>query len=111
MIDFDTTKLASDNAVPAQVLKYRAQIASGQAQSVLGEITKQSASADYAAVKAFALYSVGKSAEAEEEAENLAATSADNATVQIIAGTVLQAVGKSEEALNLLSKHQGSLEA
>ena len=28
-----------------------------------------------------------------------------------MAGTVLQAVGKSEEALTLLSKHQGNLEA
>ena len=31
--------------------------------------------------------------------------------MQILAGTVLQAAGKSEDALALLSKHQGSLEA
>ena len=31
--------------------------------------------------------------------------------MQLLGGTVLQAAGKTEEALELLSKHQGSLEA
>ena len=31
--------------------------------------------------------------------------------MQLLGGTVLQAAGKTEEALSLLSKHQGSLEA
>ena len=97
--------------MPAQVLKWRAQIATGQAKSVIDKLAKGDNSPDTTAVKAFALYTLGKSAEAQEEAEKLAATSADNATVQIIAGTVLQAVGRSEEALTLLSKHQGNLEA
>ena len=41
-------------------------------------------------------------------AEELASSSADNATVQVLAATVLQGEGKTEEALSLLSKHQGS---
>ena len=111
VIDFDTSKLSPDNTIPAQVLKWRAQIANGQAKSVIDKLAKGNDSPDTAAVKAFALYTLGKSTEAQEGAEKLAATSADNATVQLMAGTVLQAVGKPEEALTLLSKHQGSLEA
>ena len=111
VIDFDTSKLSPDNTVPAQVLKWRAQVANGQARSVIDKLAKEADSPDNAAVKAFALYTLGKFTEAQEEAENLAKTSAENATVQLMAGTVLQALGKSEEALTLLSKHQGNLEA
>lgn len=111
VIDFDTSKLSSDNTLPAQVLKWRAQIANGQAKAVLDQLAKESNSPDNVAVKAFALLNMGKSTQAQEEAEKLAETSAENATVQVMAGTVLQAVGKSEEALTLLSKHQGNLEA
>ena len=111
VIDFDTSKLSPYNTLPAQVLKWRAQIANGQAKSVIDNLAKGNNSPDNTAVKAFALYTLGKSTEAQEEAEKLAATSADNATVQLMAGTVLQAVGRSEEALTLLSKHQGNLEA
>lgn len=111
VIDFDTSKLSPDNTVPAQVLKWRAQVANGQAKSVVDKMAKEVDSPDNAAVKAFALYTIGKSTEAQEEAENLAKTSPENATVQLMAGTVLQALGKSEEALTLLSKHQGNLEA
>ncbi|KAG7009788.1 coatomer subunit epsilon [Physcia stellaris] len=111
VIDFDTSKLSSDNTLPAQVLKWRAQIANGQAKVVLDQLAKESNSPDNVAVKAFALLNTGKSTQAQEEAEELAETSAENATVQVMAGTILQAVGKSEEALTLLSKHQGNLEA
>jgi coatomer subunit epsilon len=41
----------------------------------------------------------------------LAESSPENATVQVLGGTVLQAAGRSEEALALLTKHSGSLEA
>ena len=111
MIDFDASKLSPDNTLPAQVLKWRAQVANGQAKSVMDKLAKEGDSPDNAAVKAFALYTLGKTTEAQEEAETLASTSAENATVQLLAGTVLQALGKSEEALALLSKHQGNLEA
>jgi coatomer subunit epsilon len=62
-------------------------------------------------VKAYALYRSGKDVEGLKEAEKLATSSGENGTVQVLAGTVLQAAGKSEEALVLLSKHQGNLEA
>ena len=111
VVDFDTSKLSSENLTPARVLKLRAQIANGQVKAALDKLAKESDSPDYAAVKAFALYTLGKTTEAQEEAERLAKSSAENATVQVMAGTVLQAVGRSEEALSLLSKHQGNLEA
>ena len=111
VIDFNTSKLSSENIIPAQVLKLRAQIANGQLKAVFDKLAKEVDSPDFAAVRAFALYTQGKSTEAQEEAALLAETSAENATVQVLGGTVLQAVGKSEEALMLLSKHQGNLEA
>ena len=66
---------------------------------------------EYAAVKALAQYSLGKSSEALQEAEKLVESSSENAVVQVLVGTVLQALGGTEEALGLLSKHQGNLEA
>lgn len=111
VIDFNTSKLSSENTVPAQVLKWRAQIANGQVKAVLDRLAKEAESSDNAAVKTFALLASGNPTQAQEAAEQLAETSAENTTVQILAGTVLQAVGKSEEALTLLSKHQGNLEA
>ena len=111
MIDFDTSKLSSENTLPAQILKYRAQVANGQTKAVLEALDREANIPDYAAVRALTLYNLGKSSQAEGEAERLAETAAENPTVQVLAGTVLQAVGKSEEALTLLSKHQGSLEA
>ena len=45
------------------------------------------------------------------EAEQLAQAEGDNAAVQICCGTVLARGGKVEEALTLLGKHQGSLDA
>ena len=112
VISFDTTAFSPENAVPAQVLKYRAQIASGQAKAVLDSITKEAdRKPEYAAVKALAQYSLGQTNEAQQEIEKLLETSLENAVVQVMGGTVLQAVGRTEDALGLLSKHQGNLEA
>ena len=68
---------------------------------------------DFAAVKAIAQYAIGGSqtSDAVKAIESLAEGQSENATVQLLGGTVLQAAGKTEEALSLLSKHQGSLEA
>lgn len=109
-IDFDTTSLSPENAVPAQVLKYRAQIASGRAKTVLDSISKES-QPEYAAVKALAYYSVGRADQAQQEVDGLLEASSEDPTVQVLGGTVLQALGKAEDALGLLSKHQGNLEA
>ena len=111
MIEFDTTSLSSENKTPARVLQLRAQIADGQGKDVLATVGKQGSEPDFAAVKAYAQYSVGETSTAVDAVEKLAEASSDNATVQILCGTVLQASGKTEEALALLSKHQGSLEA
>ena len=62
-------------------------------------------------MKAFAQYSSGSTSNAVSEIRNLIETESENASVQLLGGTVLQAAGKTEEALSLLSKHQGSLEA
>ena len=112
VISFDTTALSSENAVPAQVLKYRAQIASGQSKTVLDSIAKEADSkSEYAAVKALAQYSLGQTSEAQQEVEKLVETASENPVAQVAGGTVLQALGRTEDALALLSKHQGNLEA
>ncbi|MCJ1286429.1 hypothetical protein MMC26_005774 [Xylographa opegraphella] len=111
VIDFDTSSLSAENALPARVLRLRAQIASGQAEAVLADIEGEDEVPDLAAVKALAQYSIGSTTEAIKEAEYLATTSSENMMVQILGGTVLQAAGKGEEALVLLTKHSGSLEA
>ncbi|KZF19642.1 hypothetical protein L228DRAFT_241400 [Xylona heveae TC161] len=111
VIDFDTSSLSPENALAARVLQLRAQIALGHAEDVLADIEGEDDEADLAAVKVVAQYAAGDHAGAVSAAQQLAASSADNATVQVLAGTVLQAAGKTDEALALLAKHQGSLEA
>ncbi|KAL8822161.1 MAG: hypothetical protein Q9191_007096 [Dirinaria sp. TL-2023a] len=110
-IDFDTTSLSSQNAVPAQVLKYRAQIANGQAKAVLDHVGKDANQPEFSAIKAFAHYSLGNVDEAQQEVDRLVEDSSENAVVQILGATVLQAIGRTDDALGLLSKHQGNLEA
>ena len=110
-MDFDTSSLSSENKVPARVLQLRAQTASGHAKEVLADIKKVGGGPDFAAVKALAQYSAGNTSSAVAEIEKLVEGQSENATVQLLGGTILQGVGKTEEALSLLSKHQGSLEA
>lgn len=83
----------------------------GQAEEALADLEGEDDASDLAAVKAFARYTIGNTSEALSEVEQLVSSSSENTTVQILGGTVLQAAGKSEEALALLTKHQGSLEA
>ncbi|TVY26644.1 Coatomer subunit epsilon-2 [Lachnellula hyalina] len=110
VIDFDTAGLSPENALPARVLSLRAQIALGQAEDVIADVEGES-EPDLAAVCALAELAAGNESKALKIAEKLAQESADNSTVQVLAGTVLQAGGNSEEALALLSQHQGNLEA
>ncbi len=93
------------------MLQLRAQIAVGEAKDVLAKIGKEGNVPDFAAVNAFAQYSSGSTSNAVSEIESLVEVESENTTVQLLGGTVLQASGKTEEALSLLSKHQGSLEA
>lgn len=111
VIDFDTTALSPENQLPARVLKLRAHIALGQTSEVLSTVASEEDTPDLAATKALAQQVAGDADAALQLAQDLAENYPDNGTVQALAGTVLQAQGHSEEALALLSKHQGNLEA
>ncbi|KAK3685752.1 coatomer epsilon subunit-domain-containing protein [Podospora appendiculata] len=110
VIDYDTSSLSSENALPARVLQLRAQIALGQAEDVLADVQGET-EPELEAVGALAEYTTGNVDSAVKTVEKLAQSSADNATVQVLGGAVLQAAGKSDEALALLSQHSGNLEA
>ncbi|KAK7397846.1 hypothetical protein QQX98_012780 [Neonectria punicea] len=110
VVDFDTSTFSPDNALPVRVLTLRARLALGQAQDVLADV-KGEQEPDLQALGAFAEYSLGKTDSALKTIESLVSSSSDNTTVQIVGGTLLQASGKPEEALALLSQHQGSLDA
>jgi coatomer protein complex subunit epsilon len=107
VVDFDTAGLSSENALPARVLALRAQIALGQAEDVIADVQGEK-EPDLLAVAALAELKAGNESKALKIAEKLAQENADNTSVQVLAGTVLQAAGKSEEALALLSQHQGT---
>lgn len=107
VIDFDTSALSAENELPARILALRARIALGQAEDVAADVQGES-EPELAAVGALAEYSLGKADAAVKTIEKLASSAGDNQTVQVLGGTVLQAAGKSEEALALLSQHSGS---
>jgi len=107
VVDFDTSSLSAENALPARVIQLRARIALGQAEDVLADVQGESEPA-LAAVGALAEQTLGKTEAAVNTIEKLAESAADDAIVQVIGGTVLQAAGKSEEALALLSRHSGN---
>ncbi|KAI7769748.1 hypothetical protein LZL87_003238 [Fusarium oxysporum] len=110
VIDFDTSSFSPDNALPARILVLRARLALGQAEDVLDDV-KDDSQPELQALGALAEFNLGKADSAVQTIEKLASSAADNTTVQVIGGTVLQAAGKSEEALALLTQHQGSLDA
>ncbi|KAI8633911.1 coatomer epsilon subunit-domain-containing protein [Xylariaceae sp. FL1651] len=111
VIDFDTSSLSPENEIPARVLVHRARIALGQAEDVLADVQGETSEPEFAAVAALAQSALGQTDEAVSAIEELAQSAGDNQTVQVLGGTVLQAAGKSEEALALLSRHSGSLDA
>lgn len=110
VIDFDTSSFSPENALPARVLQLRAKIALGQTADVLADVADDD-TPDLAAVKALALHTKGDREAALTAAQTLAEKASDNATVQVLCGAVLHAQGKTDEALALLAKHQGNLEA
>ncbi|KAJ5054226.1 uncharacterized protein L3040_000507 [Drepanopeziza brunnea f. sp. 'multigermtubi'] len=109
-INFDTAGLSAENKLPARIISLRAQIALGQAENVIADV-KGEQEPELAAVGALADFTAGNEDTAVITARKLASEAGDNATVQVLAGTVLQAAGESEEALALLSQHEGNLEA
>ena len=108
--DFDISSLSAENKTAAEVLQYRAQIAQGEAQTVLKALSND-ADVHLKAIRQLAQYYAGQESNAIRGIEQLVEEQSENPTVQLLGGIILQASGKTEEALSLLSKHQGSLEA
>ncbi|KAL8946277.1 MAG: hypothetical protein Q9222_007307 [Ikaeria aurantiellina] len=108
--EFDTSSLSQSNVITARVLKLRAQIIAGDSQGATSSIKSENGP-DFTAVKAFAQYYNDDTSGSAKQIEQLIESSSENATVQVLGGIVLQGVGRTEEALSLLSKHQGNLEA
>ena len=109
VLDFDTSSFSSSNALPARILKYRSQIALGKSKEVAAELSSEK-TPDLVAVKLLAEYETGK--DVLEVAKKLAAQHGqENLAVQLCVGIILERAGETEAALELLSKHQGSLDA
>ena len=115
MIDFDTSAFSNTNALPARILKLRAQCALKRYPAALSSISASEASStpDLAAARILATYlqSPSPTSSALTEAESLAEKNGDNLSVQLLCGTVLADAERHEQALALLSRHQGSLDA
>lgn len=112
--DYSPSSFSPSNTLAVRILQYRAQIALHQTQEVTTAISEAEATSTpaLAAVKALALHhSPSTAGNAVQTAENLAENHGDDATVQVCVGTVLARSGRYEEALKLLAKHEGSLEA
>ncbi|GAQ10621.1 coatomer subunit epsilon [Aspergillus lentulus] len=111
VIDFDTSALSPDNHLTARILQLRAQLAVGQTVEVLSAVDGEDENPELAAVKALAQLAAGDAESALQLTQELAENYPENPSVQVLGGTVLQAQGRSEEALAVLTKHQGNLEA
>lgn len=109
--DYDISSISAENIVTARILKLRAQVENGQTQQALANLETEGKEPDFVVFKAFAQFRSGDITAAVREVEKLIESSSDNATVQVLGGTVLAAAGRAEEALMLLSQHQGNLEA
>ena len=111
--DYDPSSFSESNRLPVQILQYRAQCALGLYDEVIGSISDSDAKStpDLAAVRTYASFLQQGSEDAMKEAERLSESQGDNLTVQLLCGTILARAGKPEQAVALLSKHQGSLDA
>jgi hypothetical protein len=109
VIDFDTSSFSSSNALPVKILQSRSKIALGQAKAVSAEFASEK-TPDLVAVKLLADQDQGKDvlAQAKKLADQYGQ---ENLNVQLLVGIVLEKAGETEDALALLSKHQGSLDA
>ncbi|KAI3398395.1 hypothetical protein diail_9215 [Diaporthe ilicicola] len=113
--DFDPSSFSAENHLPARVLQLRARIALGQGKGVLDGEVAGAKEPELVAVGALAELSLGKEDAAVVAVEKLLADGGDavaeNAIVQVLGGTVLASAGKADEALQLLGRHQGNLDA
>lgn len=110
VVQYDTSTLAPENVIKATVYKHRARIALGEAEEVGAELEGEDGP-ELAAVKALADYMAGDTSTAATNIGTIISSSSDNTTVQVIGGIILHLEGKSDDAVALLSKHQGNLEA
>ncbi|KAF2822197.1 hypothetical protein CC86DRAFT_331047 [Ophiobolus disseminans] len=109
VVDFDTSSFSSSNALPVRVLQLRSKIALGQAKEVSTQLASEK-TPDLVAVKLLADSEQGK--DVLSPAKKLAEQHGqENLSVQLLVGIILEKAGETEEALALLSKHQGSLDA
>lgn len=111
--DYSPSSFSDSNHLAVRILQYRAQCALGQYDEVLTSIKDSDAksTADLAAARAYASYLKDGSDDAVSTAEFLSESQGDNLTVQLLCGTILARAAKSDQAIALLSKHQGSLDA
>ncbi|QIW96134.1 hypothetical protein AMS68_001652 [Peltaster fructicola] len=113
--DFDASSFSESNRLPIRILQLRAQCALGEYRKVISDISDADAKAtpDLAAVKIYATFlsKNGRDEKSLADAEKLASSNGDNLAVQLLCGTVLARAEKQEQALQLLSQHQGSLDA
>ena len=110
--DYDSSDFSTSNRLPIRVLQDRAKCALGQYDEVISSISDSEAkqTPDLAAVRIYASFL--RSPSSSDEVEMLAEQAGEeNLTVQLLCGTVLARSGKQEQALQLLQKHQGSLDA
>ena len=113
VLAYDTTALSASNKRTAQLLKYRSQIALGQSPTVISTLknSQDAASRSIVALAQNSLPSPAQKSTALSTASSLAESDGEDSVVQICAGTVLASHAEYAQATDLLSKHQGSLEA
>ena len=96
----------------AQIYQYRSRIELGQASQVVEEMGEAgSTGAGFDAIKAYAEYRSGDTQRAVEDMLELIQADPEDDVVQVIGATVLTLEGRTDEALELLSKHENNLEA
>lgn len=109
VLEFDASSFSPSNAIPVRVLKLRSQLALGQTQEVISALSSETFP-DLLAVRLLAEYEEGKTV-LEPLGKLVQQHGQNNLTVQLIAGIILERAGETEKALEVLSKHEGSLDA
>jgi coatomer protein complex subunit epsilon len=111
VVDWDTSSFSSDYQLPAKMLQLRSRLALGRYDEVL-TIAKGQSSPDMKAASVAAEFfkKPSESSPAVEKAKKLAESNGDNMNVEVLCGTILARIGETDQALALLSKHQGSLD-
>ncbi|KAL9062381.1 MAG: hypothetical protein Q9157_008970 [Trypethelium eluteriae] len=110
--DYSPATFSTPNQLPARVLQLRARLALGEYDGVISEV-KGDSTPDLEAIKVLAefLKDPENGVSAAQAGEQLAEKAGDNLTVQICCSTVFAAQENYEQALALLAKHQGTLDA